>query len=124
MLSLVFAILFANAQTKFETQTLKSADGKYQYTTVSNDPLKVRTYVLKNGLTHQRLETLGLEYKFVSQYLQQKISFEELFTLLQTAIFQFSKRQMTWFRKMEKEGIKIHWVEDDCRVEDIVELFM
>ena len=51
MLSLVFAILFANAQTKFETQTLKSADGKYQYTTVSNDPLKVRTYVLKNGLT-------------------------------------------------------------------------
>lgn len=76
--------------------------------------------LLKIGLTHQRLENLGLEYKFVSWYLQKKISHEELFTQLQTAIFQFSKRQMTWFRKMEKEGIKIHWVESNCMVEDLV----
>lgn len=68
--------------------------------------------LLKSGITHQRLETLGLEYKFVSRYLQQKINREELFTQLQTAIFQFSKRQMTWFRKMEKEGVLIHWIND------------
>ncbi|MCC6370296.1 MAG: tRNA (adenosine(37)-N6)-dimethylallyltransferase MiaA [Bacteroidia bacterium] len=80
--------------------------------------------LLKKGLTHQRLETLGLEYKFVSHYLQQKISREELFTQLQTAIFQFSKRQMTWFRKMEKEGINIHWVESDVKLEHLINLFM
>ena len=66
--------------------------------------------LVKKGLEHKRLQELGLEYKFVSQYIQQKISREEMITLLQTAIVQYAKRQMTWFRKMEKEGIKIHWL--------------
>lgn len=66
--------------------------------------------LLKSGITHERLLLFGLEYKFVSFYLQHKITKEELFQQLQTAIFQFAKRQMTWFRKMEKEGILIHWV--------------
>lgn len=72
--------------------------------------------LLKSGLSHERLQLLGLEYKFVSNYLQNKISKEELFTQLQTAIFQFSKRQLTWFRKMEKEGVQIHWVQRDVDV--------
>lgn len=67
--------------------------------------------LLATGITHERLEFLGLEYKFVSRYLQQQLTKDELFTLLQTAIFQFAKRQMTWFRRMEKEGVKIHWIE-------------
>ena len=66
--------------------------------------------LLELGLTHQRLEFLGLEYKFVSLYLQNKISKNELVEQLQTAIFQYAKRQMTWFRKMEKEGVKINWI--------------
>lgn len=69
--------------------------------------------LLRQGMSHERLEFLGLEYKFVSWYLQNKISREEMVTKLQTAIFQFAKRQMTWFRKMEKEGVKIHWIEAD-----------
>ena len=75
--------------------------------------------LIKNGISYQRLETLGLEYKFLSYFLQQKISKEELFTQLQTAIFQFSKRQLTWFRKMEKEGVKINWIKADCTIEEI-----
>jgi tRNA dimethylallyltransferase len=67
--------------------------------------------LLKRGITHQRLALFGLEYKFVSKYLQNEISKEDLFLLLQTAIFQFAKRQMTWFRKMEKEGVGILWVD-------------
>jgi len=51
-----------------------------------------------------------LEYKFISLYLQNKITNAEMVQQLQTAIFQFAKRQMTWFRKMEKEGVKIHWI--------------
>ena len=53
----------------------------------------------------------GLEYKFVTLYLQGQLSEDELFTKLSTAIHQFAKRQMTWFRGMERSGIRIHWVE-------------
>ncbi len=67
--------------------------------------------LLKSGISHQRLQELGLEYKFLSLYLQKKISRLEVENLLFTAICQFAKRQMTWFRKMEKEGIKIHWID-------------
>lgn len=67
--------------------------------------------LLEKGISHERLQLFGLEYKFVSYYLKNEISKEELFLRLQTAIFQFAKRQMTWFRKMEKEGVEIHWIE-------------
>lgn len=72
--------------------------------------------LLKAGITHERLQFLGLEYKFVSYYLQNKISKEELILKLSTAINQFSKRQMTWFRKMEKEGIEINWIEKNADI--------
>jgi tRNA dimethylallyltransferase len=69
--------------------------------------------LLNKGMTHQRLELFGLEYKFVSYYLQNKMSKEVMIEQLQTAIFQFAKRQMTWFRKMEKEGVDIYWVDKE-----------
>ena len=56
------------------------------------------------------LISYGLEYKFVTLYLQGELSGEELFSGLSTAIHQFAKRQMTWFRGMERSGIRIHWV--------------
>ena len=59
----------------------------------------------------ETLISYGLEYKFVTLYLQGQLSEEELFTKLSTAIHQFAKRQMTWFRGMERSGIRIHWVE-------------
>lgn len=76
--------------------------------------------LLKNGMTHERLQFLGLEYKFLSFFLQDKISRQELITQLSTAINQFSKRQMTWFRKMEKEGIKINWIDKGTDVKEIL----
>jgi tRNA dimethylallyltransferase len=66
--------------------------------------------LLQSGLTHEKLESFGLEYKFISQYLANKLSYDEMFQKLNTAIHQFSKRQMTWFRKMEREGVKIEWL--------------
>ncbi len=78
---------------------------------IDNGLIEEAETLLKNGMSHERLQFLGLEYKFLSYYLQNKISKEELILQLSTAINQFSKRQMTWFRKMEKEGIIIHWVE-------------
>ena len=68
----------------------------------------------KNGASWQRLESLGLEYRFVSEYLQGKIETKEkLFELLNLAIGQFAKRQETWFRGMEKKGIKINWLPEE-----------
>lgn len=78
-------------------------------------------WLLDNGISHERLQFLGLEYKFLSYYLQHKISKEELHTKLSTAIYQFSKRQMTWFRKMEKEGVKINWIDKSESAEKLTE---
>lgn len=77
--------------------------------------------LLRKGLGHERLETLGLEYKFVSRFIKEEINEEELISQLQTAIFQFAKRQMTWFRKMEKEGVEIHWLSADEKIDNLVE---
>jgi tRNA dimethylallyltransferase len=67
--------------------------------------------LVNGGLSFHRLEHLGLEYRFVSDYLQGRISREVMEQRLLTAINQFAKRQMTWFRKMEKEGVNINWTE-------------
>ncbi|MCR4626352.1 MAG: tRNA (adenosine(37)-N6)-dimethylallyltransferase MiaA [Treponema sp.] len=65
----------------------------------------------KNGASWERLESLGLEYKFISEFLEGKISDkDELFERLNLAIGQFAKRQETWFRGMEKKGVKINWL--------------
>lgn len=64
-----------------------------------------------NGVSYERLQKYGLEYKFVSLYLQNKLSDDALFSELNIAIHQFAKRQTTWFRRMEKNGIHINWIE-------------
>ena len=66
----------------------------------------------KNGISWERLEYFGLEYKYVSLYLQDKISYDEMVETLNIRIHQFSKKQSGWFRKFEKEGFSINWVEE------------
>ena len=66
--------------------------------------------LLSQGLKHDDLEYYGLEYKYLSLYLAGKITFDELFSSLNTAIHQFAKRQMTWFRGMERRGFNIEWI--------------
>ena len=69
--------------------------------------------LLYKGLTHERLNYFGLEYRFISRYLQKIYTREELFDKLNSAIHQFSKKQMTFFRRMEKRGIKIKWIDSN-----------
>ena len=66
---------------------------------------------LLSSTSAQDLKYYGLEYLYVVEYLENKYTYEELFQKLEIAIHQFSKRQMTWFRKMEKEGHKIDWID-------------
>ncbi len=72
-----------------------------------------------SGISWERLEKLGLEYRFCSFYLQDKISKDELYEKLFIAIRQFAKRQETWFRMMEKKGVKILWLEPLSKKERI-----
>ncbi len=64
------------------------------------------------GVSWKRLDSFGLEYRYVSRYLQGRMDFDEMFKQLNTRIHQFSKRQMTWFRRMERRGIVIHWMDN------------
>lgn len=67
--------------------------------------------LLKQGIAADDLIYYGLEYKYLTLYVIGKLSYEEMFKGLETAIHQFAKRQMTWFRGMERRGIPIHWVD-------------
>ncbi len=74
----------------------------------------------ESGISWERLEKLGLEYRFCSQFLQGKIaSKEDLYEDLFVAIRQFAKRQETWFRMMEKKGVEIHWLDAGSKEERI-----
>lgn len=70
--------------------------------------------LLEGGVSREMLTFYGLEYKFVVAYLFKEITYSELREKLGIAICQFAKRQMTFFRKMEKDGIKINWLETDA----------
>ena len=80
----------------------------------------------ESGITWERLEKLGLEYRFCSQFLQGKIATkEELYEGLFIAIRQFAKRQETWFRMMEKKGVEIKWLEPgskEARIKEACEI--
>ncbi|PYF76895.1 tRNA (adenosine(37)-N6)-dimethylallyltransferase MiaA [Pedobacter nutrimenti] len=69
--------------------------------------------LMEIGVSADTLIFYGLEYKFVVAYLQHELNFEQLRERLMIAICQFAKRQMTFFRKMEKDGVKIHWFDID-----------
>ncbi len=81
----------------------------------------------RQGYSWERMERLGLEYRFVSEYLEGKIADRsELFSQLEHAIHRFAKRQETWFRGMERKGVQIHWLPEtldkDLRVSAAIDL--
>lgn len=78
--------------------------------------------LLKSGITFDKLHFLGLEYRFIGSFLKGELSYEEMFEKLNSGIHNFAKRQMTWFRKMEREGIEINWIEgaDYSQAEQII----
>ena len=72
---------------------------------------EVRRLLEKNGITKEDLMYYGLEYKYVTAYVVGEMSYEDMFNQLEIAIHQFAKRQMTWFRGMERRGFNIHWLD-------------
>ena len=72
---------------------------------------EVRGLLEKDGITKEDLMYYGLEYKYVTAYVVGEMSYEDMFNQLEIAIHQFAKRQMTWFRGMERRGFNIHWLD-------------
>ena len=84
---------------------------------------EVRELLLK--LTPERLIRYGLEYKYVTLYIIGELTYDEMFSQLETAIHQFAKRQMTWFRGMEeRRGIPIHWIDATAPMDEKVGMVM
>ena len=80
--------------------------------------------LLRKGITHEDLVYYGLEYKFISEYLRKLISITELEVKLSIAIHQYAKRQMTYFRKMEKDGFIINWIDGELTTQQQAEIAM
>lgn len=76
--------------------------------------------LLKNGVAAETMIYYGLEYKYVTLFLKKEITYKEMAESLEIAIHQFSKRQMTWFRKMQKKGIKLHQIPGDLPMDEKV----
>lgn len=74
--------------------------------------------LIQSGVHPDDLIYYGLEYKFVTQHVLGQLSMHEMFTALETAIHQFAKRQMTWFRGMERRGFTIHWIDSRLSIEE------
>ena len=77
--------------------------------------------LLDKGLTPDDLIYYGLEYKYITLHVIGQLSFDDMFTRLETAIHQFAKRQMTWFRGMERRGFVIHWVDASLPMEEKID---
>ncbi len=80
--------------------------------------------LLDEGIPAEDLIYYGLEYKYVTEYLMGKTTYDEMFTRLEIAIHQFAKRQMTWFRGMERRGFTIHWIDAMRPMEEKVKEIM
>lgn len=80
--------------------------------------------LLKHGIDPEILIYYGLEYKYITLFITGRLSYNEMFRRLETAIHQFAKRQMTWFRGMERKGIQIHWIDGELPMEEKVEKVM
>lgn len=119
--------------TKFNSLVIGILDDRELRRKKISDRLKQR---LKAGMIDEvkklidagvEIETLiyyGLEYKFISLYLTGKLSYSTMVKDLEIAIHQFAKRQMTWFRGMERKGIKIHWLKGEMSMREKVDIVL
>jgi tRNA dimethylallyltransferase len=80
--------------------------------------------LLGEGIPAEKLIYYGLEYKYITEYLQGGLDYQGMVTGLETAIHRFAKRQMTWFRGMERRGLKIHWLEGELSLEEKIDRAM
>ncbi len=80
--------------------------------------------LINSGVKPEQLMYYGLEYKFVTLFVTGEMSYESMFEKLNIAIHQFAKRQMTWFRRMEKKGVKINWIDGNKNMDEKLSIML
>ncbi len=110
-----------NIGIKFDRQSQKKRITQRLKSRLENGMIDEIKSLIDAGIPTETLIYYGLEYKFVTLYLLNKINYEEMFDKLNIAIHQFSKRQMTWFRRMEKKGQKIWWIDGYMTLNEKIE---
>jgi len=106
---------------KFDREFQKQRITERLKTRIKNGLIEEVQQLLDRNILPEDLIYYGLEYKFVTLYLLEQLTYDEMFNQLNIAIHQFSKRQMTWFRKMEREGFRINWIDGILPLEEKVE---
>jgi len=80
--------------------------------------------LMNNGVSTEKLKSFGLEYRYITEYLEEKFDYQEMVNKLSTAIYRFAKRQKTWFKRLEKQGHKIYWIKDDNEAKKLIDDFL
>jgi len=106
---------------KFDRDTRRKRISERLKTRLNEGMIDEVKNLIAAGVKPETLVYYGLEYKFLTQYVTGEISFDEMFRQLETAIHQFAKRQMTWFRHMEKNGFVINWLDGFIPMEEKIE---
>ncbi|GJM62334.1 tRNA (adenosine(37)-N6)-dimethylallyltransferase MiaA [Persicobacter diffluens] len=109
------------AGIQWERSTLKRRITKRLKARLQEGMVEEVENLLGKGYTAEQLKFYGLEYRFITQYLEGEINKNDMYQKLNSAIHNFAKRQMTYFRRMEKQGIHIHWLEGDLPLEQKIE---
>jgi tRNA dimethylallyltransferase len=101
---------------KYEREIVKKRITQRLKNRLENGMIDEVKILLEKGIPSNQLIYYGLEYKFVTNYLLGNLTYDEMFTKLNIAIHQFSKRQMTWFRRMERNGFQINWIDGNLSI--------
>ena len=102
-----------NIGIKLDRKEIKKRITKRLKERLSSGMIEEVEDLLQKGISSEKLNYFGLEYKFVSQYINGKLNYNDMFQKLNSSIHNFAKRQMTWFRKMEREGVELNWFSPD-----------
>ncbi len=109
---------------RFDRQTIKKRITQRLDKRLKNGMIEEVERLLESGLKPEQLTFYGLEYRYVTLYVTGKIDYQTLFDRLNISIRQFAKRQMTWFRRMEKRGTEIRWIDGNLPDEEKVQLIL
>ena len=110
-----------NVCVNFDREARRSRISQRLKQRLDNGMLDEVRGLLDSGLTPEQLIYYGLEYKYLTLHITGELSYNEMFSQLEIAIHQFAKRQMTWFRGMEKRGTKIYWLDGHLTLEEKLE---
>jgi tRNA dimethylallyltransferase len=104
-----------------DTEIRRERITKRLYQRLENGMIEEVKSLIDGGTSPEKLIFYGLEYKFITQYLTGELSYEIMVERLNVAIHQFAKRQMTYFRKMERDDLEINWLTSQNPLEELIE---